>query len=163
MWMQRRARICARRTSRAGRPRQHTASSSGIVFKSLSVRGFEKSEGSKGSRFDRFQGFDGSIHAGGDAHRTKAPPGTLELEHAEPEPVEPPNLRTLEPSSHSSTTDTVPQMPVRVMTIDRRAPRVLVVSVVLTAVLYVIPFGRTVAWPLVLISTLAHELGHGLA
>jgi len=47
--------------------------------------------------------------------------------------------------------------------IDRRAPRVLVVSVVLTAVLYVIPFGRTVAWPLVLISTLAHELGHGLA
>jgi Peptidase M50B-like len=29
-------------------------------------------------------------------------------------------------------------------------------------VLYIVPFGRTIAWPLVLISTLAHELGHGL-
>ena len=47
--------------------------------------------------------------------------------------------------------------------IGGRAPRVLAFSVVLTAVLYAIPFGRTIAWPLVLISTLAHELGHGLA
>ncbi len=48
-------------------------------------------------------------------------------------------------------------------TIDRRAPRVLAVSVALTALLYVMPFGRTIGWPLVLISTLAHELGHGVA
>ena len=42
------------------------------------------------------------------------------------------------------------------------ATRILAVSVLVTAVLYVVPFGRTIAWPLVLISTLAHELGHGL-
>ena len=36
-------------------------------------------------------------------------------------------------------------------------------SAVATALLYALPFGRTLAWPLVLISTLAHELGHGLA
>lgn len=41
--------------------------------------------------------------------------------------------------------------------------RVLVISVVATAVLYILPGGRTLAWPLVLVSTLAHELGHGLA
>jgi hypothetical protein len=33
---------------------------------------------------------------------------------------------------------------------------------IVTAVLYGVPFGRTLAWPLVLLSTLAHELGHGL-
>ena len=41
--------------------------------------------------------------------------------------------------------------------------RVLAISVVATAVLYAVPGGRTLAWPLVLVSTLAHELGHGLA
>ena len=49
-------------------------------------------------------------------------------------------------------------MPATVTLIDRRAPRVLAVSVGLTALLYAIPFGRTIGWPLVLISTLAHEL-----
>src|SRR5580765_7497687 len=44
-----------------------------------------------------------------------------------------------------------------------RAPRVLAISVLVTALLYAVPFGRTLAWPLVLVSTLAHELGHGLA
>ena len=39
----------------------------------------------------------------------------------------------------------------------------MIVSLLVTAVLYAIPFGRTLAWPLVLLSTLAHELGHGLA
>lgn len=34
-------------------------------------------------------------------------------------------------------------------------------SVVLTAVLYVVPFGHVVGRPLVWLSTLAHELGHG--
>jgi len=42
------------------------------------------------------------------------------------------------------------------------ATRTFVASVLVTAALYVVPFGRTIAWPLVLISTLAHELGHGL-
>ncbi len=41
--------------------------------------------------------------------------------------------------------------------------RVLAISVAITAVLYFVPGGRTLAWPLVLLSTLAHELGHGLA
>lgn len=44
-----------------------------------------------------------------------------------------------------------------------RAARVLAISVAVTAVLYAVPGGRTLAWPLVLVSTLAHELGHGLA
>ena len=38
-----------------------------------------------------------------------------------------------------------------------------VISVIATALLYALPVGRTLAWPLVLLSTLAHELGHGLA
>lgn len=37
-----------------------------------------------------------------------------------------------------------------------------VVSVVLTITIYSVPALRAVAWPLVLLSTLAHELGHGL-
>jgi len=41
--------------------------------------------------------------------------------------------------------------------------RVLAISVAITALLYALPAGRILAWPLVLGSTLAHELGHGLA
>jgi hypothetical protein len=44
-----------------------------------------------------------------------------------------------------------------------RPARLMIVSVIVTAVLYAVPFGDTLAWPLVLLSTLAHELGHGLA
>src|SRR5262245_54834137 len=44
----------------------------------------------------------------------------------------------------------------------RAGTRILAASALVTAALYVVPFGRTIAWPLVLISTLAHELGHGL-
>lgn len=43
-----------------------------------------------------------------------------------------------------------------------RADLALVVSVALTIVLYQLPWAQTLAWPLVLLSTLAHELGHGL-
>ena len=43
-----------------------------------------------------------------------------------------------------------------------RPRQVLLVSAVLTLLLYVIPQGRYLAYPLLLISTLAHELGHGL-
>jgi hypothetical protein len=35
--------------------------------------------------------------------------------------------------------------------------------VVLTLLLYLVPYGDTIAYPLLLISTLAHELGHGVA
>ena len=51
------------------------------------------------------------------------------------------------------------------MTLDTRARArvILAGSLAVTALLYVVPFGRTVGWPLVLVSTLAHELGHGLA
>lgn len=38
----------------------------------------------------------------------------------------------------------------------------LVVSVAATVLLYVVPYGRYLAYPLMLLSTLAHELGHGL-
>ena len=44
-----------------------------------------------------------------------------------------------------------------------RTRRALLIVAVLTAALYVIPFGRFVAWPLMLLSTVAHEMGHGLA
>lgn len=40
----------------------------------------------------------------------------------------------------------------------------LVLSIFVTLLLYyVVPYGRTIAYPLVLLSTLAHELGHGIA
>jgi hypothetical protein len=44
-----------------------------------------------------------------------------------------------------------------------RARLTLLLSVAITAALYVIPYGHTIAYPLLLISTLVHELGHGLA
>jgi hypothetical protein len=44
-----------------------------------------------------------------------------------------------------------------------RARAALIGSVIVTLLLYVVPFGQLLAWPLVLLSTLAHELGHGLA
>lgn len=43
-----------------------------------------------------------------------------------------------------------------------RARLVLVVSIALTALLYIVPFGHLVAYPLMLLSTLVHELGHGV-
>jgi hypothetical protein len=46
---------------------------------------------------------------------------------------------------------------------SRQARIALVVSVGLTLFLYVVPLGGTLAYPLVLLSTLAHELGHGIA
>jgi len=60
---------------------------------------------------------------------------------------------------------TVPATPAPAAPIDvaRRARQVFLVSLVVTALLYVVPYGHTVGYPLVLISTLAHELGHGLA
>ena len=43
-----------------------------------------------------------------------------------------------------------------------RAPKLLLLSVTLTlALYYLIPYGRVIAYPLVLLSTIAHELGHG--
>jgi len=47
--------------------------------------------------------------------------------------------------------------------VERRAQLILVVSMAVTAALYIVPYGRVVARPLVLLSTVAHELGHGLA
>lgn len=38
----------------------------------------------------------------------------------------------------------------------------LIGSVAVTAALYVIPFGRIIAYPLLMLSTLVHEMGHGL-
>ena len=44
-----------------------------------------------------------------------------------------------------------------------RARLVLLATVILTALLHVVPYGRYVAYPLMLLSTLAHEMGHGIA
>ncbi len=44
-----------------------------------------------------------------------------------------------------------------------RSRLVLLASVVLTVVLYVVPYGQYLAYPLMLLSTLAHEMGHGIA
>lgn len=49
------------------------------------------------------------------------------------------------------------------MKMTSRPATLMIASLVVTAALYALPFGRTLAWPLVLLSTLAHELGHGLA
>ncbi len=45
----------------------------------------------------------------------------------------------------------------------RRARVVLMASIGLTVALWIIPFGNLVEWPLLIFSTFAHELGHGLA
>ncbi len=45
----------------------------------------------------------------------------------------------------------------------RRARAALKWSVVLTLALYLVPFGALLAYPLLLLSTLFHELGHGVA
>ncbi len=42
------------------------------------------------------------------------------------------------------------------------AAAALVLSVAVTAIVYFVPYGEYAAWPLLLLSTLAHELGHGL-
>ena len=45
----------------------------------------------------------------------------------------------------------------------KNARTALWVSIGLTVALYALPLGQTLAYPLVLLSTLAHELGHGIA
>lgn len=44
-----------------------------------------------------------------------------------------------------------------------RARWFLLASVAITTALYVVPFGHTIGYPLVLISTVVHEMGHGVA
>lgn len=46
---------------------------------------------------------------------------------------------------------------------DRRARLVLIATVAVTSVLHLVPFLRVLAWPLTFVSTVAHEMGHGLA
>ncbi len=46
---------------------------------------------------------------------------------------------------------------------DQRARWFMLGAVGVTGLLYVVPYGELVAYPLVLISTLAHEMGHGVA
>ncbi len=48
-------------------------------------------------------------------------------------------------------------------TVSSWAGKALLLSVVITAGLYVIPKGQYIAYPLLLVSTLVHELGHGVA
>lgn len=45
---------------------------------------------------------------------------------------------------------------------DAVARKVLLVSAAVTLVLYMLPYGRYLARPLLLLSTLAHEMGHGI-
>ncbi len=44
-----------------------------------------------------------------------------------------------------------------------RATVALLASIALTVALYLVPYGHWIGWPLVLVSTVAHELGHGIA
>ena len=44
----------------------------------------------------------------------------------------------------------------------QRAKKALVASVALTVILYLMPLGGIIGYPLMLLSTLVHELGHGL-
>lgn len=46
--------------------------------------------------------------------------------------------------------------------VSKRARRVLIGSIIVTLLLYVIPLGGFVIYPLMLLSTLVHELGHGI-
>lgn len=48
------------------------------------------------------------------------------------------------------------------VTVTRRARGALIASAAITLALYAIPFGGFFIYPLLLLSTLAHELGHGL-
>jgi peptidase M50B-like protein len=45
---------------------------------------------------------------------------------------------------------------------ESRTRKFLLVSAAVTLVLYVVPYGQVLARPLLLLSTLAHEMGHGL-
>ena len=46
----------------------------------------------------------------------------------------------------------------------QRTLAILIGSIVVTVLLYyIVPYGRTIAYPLILLSTMAHELGHGVA
>src|SRR3954453_16994486 len=44
----------------------------------------------------------------------------------------------------------------------RPTRKLLLVSAAITLALYMVPYGRYLARPLLLLSTLAHEMGHGL-
>ncbi|MEM7589334.1 MAG: M50 family metallopeptidase [Myxococcota bacterium] len=44
----------------------------------------------------------------------------------------------------------------------QRARRVLLISVLLTVAVYFLPFARILSYPFVLLSTLVHEMGHGI-
>lgn len=48
-------------------------------------------------------------------------------------------------------------------TAQHRARVALITSIGFTVVIYCLPFGSALAYPLVLLSTLAHEVGHGIA
>lgn len=47
--------------------------------------------------------------------------------------------------------------------ISAGARRALIASAILTIAVYAVPYGEWLGWPLLLLSTLAHELGHGIA
>jgi hypothetical protein len=46
---------------------------------------------------------------------------------------------------------------------NKGTSKILIGSVVLTVAIYIIPYGDYIGYPLILLSTLAHELGHGIA
>lgn len=56
----------------------------------------------------------------------------------------------------------MPTEPQKKLSQQQKAQAFLVGSVIVTALLYVIPGGRWIGYPLMLLSTLVHELGHGL-
>ncbi|MCC7537984.1 MAG: M50 family metallopeptidase, partial [Deltaproteobacteria bacterium] len=96
-------------------------------------------------------------HLGGDAAEPAAEPKAPE-KGAQPaddaKPDKPEKKKT--PSKPAAPTDWTEDT-------HRKATIALFASVVVTALLYVIPYGHLIGYPLVLVSTVAHELGHGIA
>ncbi|MFC1611981.1 M50 family metallopeptidase [Myxococcota bacterium] len=45
----------------------------------------------------------------------------------------------------------------------QRARLFMLLAIVVTVLLYVVPYGELIGYPLLLLSTLAHEMGHGIA
>ena len=60
------------------------------------------------------------------------------------------------------TAERVAPQPSQTLSVSGRARWILLGSLAVTALLYAIPGGSIAVWPLLLLSTLAHELGHGV-
>ena len=77
---------------------------------------------------------------------------------------------SLRQAGSSATLAVMPEMNPRWSALESRrdgqspaATKALLVAVVATVLLYVVPYGHRLGYPLVLVSTIVHEMGHGVA